>query len=164
MTTGFEFVRSRRFWALFLGSTSLVMLASTGVHLALVSYLQTPDSEPDPFFPSLGGLAVLFLFVAIWWFGYVRKKGEPRYPKEHRELLPLIFMVVATLVAIAEWSAIHFLLLRWIAPDAPDDGTSSIFLVWAFALGAGPHMAMVEWEAMTGANNDPNHAATPESP
>ena len=164
MTTGLEFFRSRRFWVLFLGSTSLVMLASEGVHIAVVSYLQALDIEPDPFFSLLGGFAVLSVSVAVFWFAYVRKNGAPRYPKEREGLLFLIIMVVAMLVTLAEWSAVHFLFMRWIAPDAAGNGGFSVFLVWAFALGSGPYIAMVEWEAFTGANNDPNNAATSDSP
>jgi hypothetical protein len=164
MTTGLEFFRSWRFWVFFVGSTSLVMLASTGVQIAVVSYLRAPDIEPDPFFSLLGGLAVLFLSVAVFWFAYVRNNGEPHYPKEHEELLSLIIMVVAMLVTVAEWSAVHFLFINWTAPDAPDDGGFSVFLVWAFALGSGPYIAMVEWDAMRGANSDPNRATTSDSP
>ncbi len=164
MTTGLEFFRSRRFWIFFLGSTSLVMLASAGMHIAVVSYLLALDIEPDPFFSLLGGFAVLSVSVAVFWFAYVRKKGAPRYPKERQGLLFLIIMVVAMLVAVAEWSAIHFLLMSWMAPDAADNGGFSAFPVWAFALGSGPYIAMVEWEAITGANNDPQRATTPELP
>ncbi len=163
MITGLEFLKSWRFWVLFLGSTSLVMLASEGVHIALVSYLQALDIEPDPFFSLLGGIAVLFLSVAILWFAYVRNRGEPHYPREHRQMLLLIFAVAALCVTVALKAAVNLLLDIWIVPDAPGGGPFS-FLVLIFAFSSGPYIAMVEWEAVTGANSDPNRAAKSGSP
>ena len=162
MIEGLEFLRSWRFWVLFIGSTSAVMFASAGVHIALALYLPALDVEPDPFFSLLGGGAVMLFASGLVWFIYRSEHREVFYPHEHRLTLLLIFGFASLLVAVAAFAGVHWMIVKPIVPDAAGNSIYAIF-VFVFAFSFGQYLAMVEWETMMGQNSQPDSTATPGS-
>ncbi len=163
MIAGLEFLKSWRYWALFIGSTSAVTLGSAAVHIALVTYLPAIAVEPDPFYSLLGGFAILCLAIGLQSIIYRHKEQEPCYPDEYRELLSLFIAFAAMFITVAEWAAVHWLIVKPIVPGAPGGGVYALFVVM-FALSFGRWIAMLEWEAMVDAGGDAGRSATPDSP
>lgn len=164
MIAGLEFIRSWRFWAVLVGSTSTITLGTAGGHIAAVLYF-TPmlDGSPDILYSLVTGFFLVFLFSAVAWYIFGRDGRHLLYPRAYDIRLFLVIGCATAVVVGLEAGGVR----QFIVDPILDGAASSSFTTafgFVFGFAGGQWVAKAEWAAMTGANGDAGRAATPDSP
>ena len=152
--TGLAYLRSRRFWMVFLGVAVFAIAGMAAVETLSNEYLPLPETLPLDFTGLASGIIWLLASVALYSanYGIVRAVYGPEIAKQEgprawRETgIFFVMTPISSIVAVAGWEAAVWLLSTSVFVTLPGMSPGSIggIVVLLLLMDSGPFIAACE--------------------